>query len=385
VRARPAFILWGACLGLAGLTMAAELSLDTETLATWERVRPEGAQWAVEGGAWVASAPGDAWWRLLVGGPKRGDGAATVKLRVTKPTPAGGYYDGPNFRRYSCGERDGGYDAAVVLRYQSPNALYRFQLSTAYGELALWKPSGGFLQVKPFAFKPNETYELRVEASGQRLRASVNGNLLIEFQQVIPRGTKHSAHYRVLAYDAAKAKQLFAASKLLPAFDNDREYPVFVTGLNDFKLARRYRDPHGEWAWEGGAWDKAVGHGDAFSLRLDRAQPGVSQAACTTGSSFFMDGYADGFYELSAWVKTRDVTGKGATLFVWTNDGKEQKTTYCPQRLTGTQDWTRLSFRPDNVRAATWHVRLGLELDGAGTAWFDDVELKRIGDLPKAR
>jgi hypothetical protein len=31
-----------------------------------------------------------------------------------------------------------------------------------------------------------------------------------------------------------------------------------------------------------------------------------------------------------------------------------------------------------------WGACLGLELDGAGAAWFDDVELKRIGDLPKA-
>jgi hypothetical protein len=97
-----------------------------------------------------------------------------------------------------------------------------------------------------------------------------------------------------------------------------------------------------------------------------------------------MDGYADGVYECTGWVKTKDVAGKGATIFVWTSDGKEPKAFHCPQRVVGTQEWTRLAFRPDNIRSSTWFVRIGLELDGTGTAWFDDVELKRIGDLPKA-
>jgi hypothetical protein len=80
-------------------------------------------------------------------------------------------------------------------------------------------------------------------------------------------------------------------------------------------------------------------------------------------------------------VKTQDVAGKGATIFIWTNDGKNTRTSSCSQRLVGTHDWTRLSFQPDNIRPSTYHVRIGLELDGAGTAWFDDVELKRAAEL----
>lgn len=51
--------------------------------------------------------------------------------------------------------------------------------------------------------------------------------------------------------------------------------------------------------------------------------------------------------------------------------------------MNGTRDRTRLSFRPNDVRDSTYHVHIGLELDGTGTAWFDDVELRHVGDSPK--
>jgi hypothetical protein len=226
-------------------------------------------------------------------------------------------------------------------------------------------------KLKPYAGLCNWAYDIHFRY------------LPYQSQQVIPSGTRHTAHYRVSAYDLARVRQLLAAAKPAPDFQTDRELAVYVPGVNTFQLGQRYSEPHGQWAWESGTWDKTVGHGDSFSLRLERTEPGVSQCACTTGSSFFMDGYTDGVYELSGWVKTKAVTGKGATLFVWTNDGKNATTSTCSQRLTGTQDWTRLSFRPNNIRASTYHVRIGLELDGPGTAWFDDIELRRIGDRPK--
>ena len=196
--------------------------------------------------------------------------------------------------------------------------------------------------------------------------------------QVIPSGTRHMANYRVLAYDASRAAQLTAAAKLVPEFNTDRELAVYVPGLNTFRLGRRYSEPHAEWAWEDGIWDKTVGHGDSFSLRLERSQPGVSQCSCNTGSSNFTDGCTDGVYELSGWIKTRHVTGKGATLFVFANDGRSTATSVCSERVTGTKDWTRLSFRPGNIYAGTYQIRIGLELDGAGTAWFNDVELRQV-------
>ncbi len=90
----------GACVCLtASLGFAGAAALDGPTLAAWEKTGPAGAQWAAQSGAWVGSAPGDAWWRLAVGGPSRADGAVAVKLRVVRPAPAGGYYDG--FHNYA--------------------------------------------------------------------------------------------------------------------------------------------------------------------------------------------------------------------------------------------------------------------------------------------
>jgi hypothetical protein len=653
-------VLIGVAVLLAGsMSDAGEVAMDNATLKSWEPLGPVGGQWAAQGGAWIGSAPGDNRWRLLVGGQARTDGALAVKLRVTRPAPAGGYYGGPAFCRYASGDRDGGYDAAVILRYQGPTAYYRVQVSTAYGEVALWKPTGGFLQVRPFAFRANEPYEIKAEAAGSRIRVWVNGQAVVDYwdrvvpvasgragigvynaqvrferigleesgaagdmpprapsrfavrswrrmnwifdgdepvahldkgpmvlwdvklrpgyrpicywdlhwkqydgehnyankldelvieeengprlrarwtaqnpakivtsqsafaltcdaakntyiydlktelvvnpgkdwkdtadgleycnlipynvvgpaatvsdpwpweyrwilfhgddgslwkhpihhngigsmhpkqaggyylyvpaeellvvpavefenptdpklkpyaglchwaydihfryrpyesQQIIPRGTRHTAHYRVLAYDLPGVRQSMANAKLVPEFQTDREFAVFVAGLNTFQVGRRYRDPHAEWAWENGIWDKSVGRDDSFSLRLERTEMGVSQCGCTTGSSFFMDGYTDGVYELSGWVKTKDAAGKGATLFVWSNDGKIATTATCPQRVAGTHDWTRLSFRPNNVRPSMYHVRIGLELDGTGKAWFDDVELKRVAGSQK--
>ena len=104
-----------------------------------------------------------------------------AKLRVTRPTPPGGYYGGQAFCRYTYGDCDGGYDAALVLRYQGAAAFYRVQLSTAYGEVALWKPSGGFLQVKSVALKANELYEFKAEAAGPHVRAWINGQAVLDY------------------------------------------------------------------------------------------------------------------------------------------------------------------------------------------------------------
>jgi len=196
-------------------------------------------------------------------------------------------------------------------------------------------------------------------------------------QEIIPSGTRHKASYRVLNYDIARVKKIMDESEILPEFKTDSEYAIFVPGINDFKKGRRFSEPHAEWAWSGGTWDKTVGHGDTFSICLKLDKLNTMRCECTSGSSYFMKGYESGVYECSAWVKTKDVTGKGATIRVWTNDGKNESVSYCSQRIIGTSDWTRLVFRPDNVGASKYHVKIGLELEGTGTAWFDDVVLER--------
>ncbi|NUQ66038.1 MAG: hypothetical protein HUU20_26555 [Pirellulales bacterium] len=106
----------------SGLAGAGEIPLDKATLETWEPIRPQGAAWIAEDGGWTGSGPADSRWQLLVGAAPQREVALSVRFRVTQGSPAGGYYDGPAFCRYACGEHDGGYDAAVIVRYGGPKA-----------------------------------------------------------------------------------------------------------------------------------------------------------------------------------------------------------------------------------------------------------------------
>jgi hypothetical protein len=76
----------------------------------------------------------------------------------------------------------GGYEAAVLVRYQGPDQYYRLQVSSLWQELVVWKPSGGVVQVVPYEFKPGETYRLRVSCSGPQLSVAVNDKRVLTWQ-----------------------------------------------------------------------------------------------------------------------------------------------------------------------------------------------------------
>ncbi|HPM79584.1 MAG TPA: hypothetical protein PLF81_02750 [Candidatus Anammoximicrobium sp.] len=196
----------------------------------------------------------------------------------------------------------------------------------------------------------------------------------------LPPDKEFLARYRVEFLSAAESAELLKAAEIQPGMAGDRELAVYVPGVNTFDLVRRLDAPHAEQGWVGGAVDRQVGRTDALSLRLS----GKSSCRAITGSSYFMDGYRNATYEFSAWIKTQDVQPPGAGLYVLTMHGNQERVRIeCPTRVTGTQDWTRVSFQPSNVNAGTWYVELGLELDGPGTAWFDDVEIREVPDTVK--
>ncbi len=76
----------------------------------------------------------------------------------------------------------GGYEAALLVRYQDPEHCYRLQVSTLWQELVIWKPSGGVVQVVPYGFKVGETYRLRVQCTGPELSVAVNDQRLLTWQ-----------------------------------------------------------------------------------------------------------------------------------------------------------------------------------------------------------
>ncbi len=90
----------------------------------------------------------------------------------------------------------------------------------------------------------------------------------------------------------------------------------------------------------------------------------------------------DRLYEFSVWVKTEGLKGEdsGATICLewWTKAGKYLGGSY-PAGVKGDSDWTRVHAVSGRVPAEaercniTVYCRKGM----TGTAWFDDVELKR--------
>jgi alpha-L-arabinofuranosidase len=88
-----------------------------------------------------------------------------------------------------------------------------------------------------------------------------------------------------------------------------------------------------------------------------------------------------GRYRLSGWIKTDNVSaesGRGALINV--HDMQPAATA----AVTGTADWTMVetTFEVQDQHAVQVNCLLGGWGSSKGTAWFDDLRLERIGDLP---
>jgi hypothetical protein len=188
----------------------------------------------------------------------------------------------------------------------------------------------------------------------------------------MPAGTTYTAHYRVAGLSAAQSTQMLTAATLDPLFTQRDSYPVYVYGNNDFETSRSDSQPHNAMPWLGGDWDQTVGHGDDYSLRLTGGLAGKDVSTVDIGDSAFSEPIRAGTYTITAWVKTAGAQGGGARLGIQ-RLYPDQTPTYYPQSITGTSDWQKVQWTV--TLPASGALRLILRLDGAGTAWFDDVEV----------
>ncbi len=81
-------------------------------------------------------------------------------------------------------------------------------------------------------------------------------------------------------------------------------------------------------------------------------------------------------YTLSAWIKTKDATGRNLIALYWYS-GNQWTCLGSPssESTTGTHDWTKVTVRAKPPRDAAM-VRVNLiSEDNSGTTWFDDVAL----------
>lgn len=154
--------------------------------------------------------------------------------------------------------------------------------------------------------------------------------------------------------------------------------PFDPTGTT-FEHTTTLADPSTTMCWMGGVRDDTVGHGDTYSLRIDG--PGTARVFLY---QYMIEQVAPA-WQVSGWVKTKDLAGKGVTLRVKYSYGKQ----YVPEGVcgeetfdlggAGSRDWTAFSVvtTVPRVQDAT---DILFQLDGKGSAWIDDVAISALAD-----
>ena len=181
-----------------------------------------------------------------------------------------------------------------------------------------------------------------------------------------------TAAYRFLSLPLPVAKELEDAARTTVPESKGAGPMGFRQGIvNDFETLV----PAGA-LFNGCIWghsakhDNTIGHSGTHSLRLhggETAQP------VHGGPLLHVE--AGRRYRLSAWVRTRGVTGTGAGLRMKSRE-KALAARYS-QRLTGDTDWTPLEIVFEPAQGEPFAVP-GLVVEGKGTAWFDDIELTEV-------
>jgi len=125
---------------------------------------------------------GSGQWRYAVGGEKTwADYAVECTLRLVKPASKRDMTESCAFATYHALGKLGGYEAAVVVRHESPQKHYRVAVSTMWKEILLWRPTGGIVQVAEFPFELGADYKLNVACRGRRITVAVDGKTLIDW------------------------------------------------------------------------------------------------------------------------------------------------------------------------------------------------------------
>jgi hypothetical protein len=169
---------------------------------------------------------------------------------------------------------------------------------------------------------------------------------------------------------------LFALGAWLHAQEvKEQELPVFAMGASKFQKGRIPGKAQARDVWRlgsGWTWARDTGRGDKACLAAVHGEAAVSEAWARTPTFGRYDQFIYPEYEISAWIKTEDVSGKGISLGFIAEEPKKGAHFY-PAKLTGTNDWTKVSFRT-RLPAHIWKGKLVLKFEGAGKVWIDDLD-----------
>ena len=200
--------------------------------------------------------------------------------------------------------------------------------------------------------------------------------------------------FRIFDCPGKKAYELSKNAVIRPLGSNEwggrEEYPIYErkSAFNKgIRLDSVYDGPIDPFPWqrvgEGPEWDKTFGRNDKFSMKLIHKEKKFSrwQTFQGDGQGYWAEPWnpCKG-YRVSCWIKTNNVEGNGATLALQYHIPNEPQ--HYPintdRKLTGTGNWTRLELEMGPPPPEAGCLMIMLQLDGSGTAWFDDLEVIQI-------
>ncbi len=142
--------------------------------------------WKVAEGALVGQG-GAEWNYSLIKQDLPADSVIEADVTIPQQGPAGAPGQGTgDWFRYRMQRDCPGSEACLILRSFGSSLTeswwYRVELSARYGEIALHKGNGGYVQVVPAEVRAGAKHRLKAEARQNRIRAWLDGELLIDFQ-----------------------------------------------------------------------------------------------------------------------------------------------------------------------------------------------------------
>lgn len=189
-------IKYGAVLGMALFSAFQPFAASPENAASAGLTAAK-----QDGGLRLIGNRENNWGRMVFPAAPGPDVEIAGTVRILKPA---GLFSPPtpywalNYRYLN---EEPGYDFGVIVRAENTGVFYRFQFSTKWNEVALWKegepgiepdapamPSGFFAAVKTNAgIRLNQDYAFSVRAVGSRLELTVNGTVLLSYEdKVLP-------------------------------------------------------------------------------------------------------------------------------------------------------------------------------------------------------
>jgi hypothetical protein len=178
----------------------------------------------------------------------------------------------------------------------------------------------------------------------------------------------------ILTKPPGKLAPLPPASRQLP-YPDEREDDAVVAGYKEGALRWVLPRPHY-------ALDAKITHSGRRSIRWakDRGEPvfpALRRVLKEDGKA--LEAVAGKSYRVSAWVKTKSVSGGVTVGLEWNGDmgflGRIDS-----EPLSGTNEWTevRVSVPPMPPNAYFCRVTLSAKPGSSGTAWFDDVRVEEV-------